>query len=554
MTRISSWSVFPLLILSLIVFGCSGGKSAVTPDTNNAGQDARSALSSFAQACERGDFAAMESLLADPETDMQFLRNNREALPDFGRALRDARPGMSRDNWIEYRYRLPATPDMPGNECYLIMVHVRGGWKVSFDPPRMDTRNRPDRQNQWQTPTHSEILTKFIVEYYRTHYPDDAEFIELLNDESFRNEIRWGSFTEDTDGLPAVQRNSPHEMAPKRQDVLPASPQDFMPITDKGIDPGFVLPGINTLQWGLGMAPQMTGNGPLYNDYSWPAAVADFNAAQELSGEEKKQALLSAFHKFGHVLHLLEDMTCPAHARNDMHTFLTSDNDPFEDWANLLAYFSSQDVYDGMIAGLPAVQRDSEEGFVTNELLQCFFRMAESAGGDQNALYRDHPGVSGLFWYSCYMTNQMAFSEDTIYRSTVAGSIDTTMAPLLIDYNTGGINFVGRPPNPCYQSLVSLGLKPAGSMQNTLMATATPRFGPWALSYFFKKWRWPSTQVVIDAQKAGQNLLTVSDIRDLAFYVSPDSTGVRTQEYRLCFPLCVLTGSELLHEFYLETR
>ena len=56
-----------------------------------------------------------------------------------------------------------------------------------------------------------------------------------------------------------------------------------------------------------------------HGDYSWAANVNRFAKNQDQY----------AWYGLGHILHLIEDMTVPAHSRNDHHVF----GDPYESWA-----------------------------------------------------------------------------------------------------------------------------------------------------------------------------------------------------------------------------
>jgi len=57
-----------------------------------------------------------------------------------------------------------------------------------------------------------------------------------------------------------------------------------------------------------------------HGDYSWPASIKFYN----------KGSLDQAYYALGHILHLIEDMTVPAHTRNDPH--LPGNLDPYETW------------------------------------------------------------------------------------------------------------------------------------------------------------------------------------------------------------------------------
>jgi hypothetical protein len=547
------------IILIFMTAGCSGGKSPALPDKNQEfDPGAQAVLMSFADACMAQDLQAAGKLLYDPASDQPFLELIRDVLPLVGASLKNASAGAVESDYIVFDYQLsdPSDPSDPAGTimpAFLYTVRTGDTWRVSFDslPVKSDQPSDPSRETQWQTTTHWPILTNYIIDYYCSHYPADTEFVQMLSQSTsgFRTEVGLGSFTEDTDGiLEGIDRTAPHMMAPKNQNTFPANPQAFASLTDHGINPGSVLPGLNILEWALGIGPVQTSKGPLTNEFTFPLAVQAYHDAQGLSGDQKTQALKDAFHKFGHVLHLIEDMTCPAHTRNDQHNFLTSDSDPFEDWASILnvpLMVQTPGLYAGKVAPLGAIPRDEVNGFPGNSLLQNFFDLAEDSSGDANALYRDYAGVSALFWYSCWMTNHLCYSEDTIYRSTVPASVDTTDFPKLTKYTGYGLDFIGMPGDSVLGSLKTLGIVP-GSTTEYLVGTGTAKCYPWMLWYRIKYWKWPSIAAVAAAQESGQGLITVADIRDIAL------SGVREQQYKLQFPLCVLTGAALLHEYYLE--
>ena len=68
--------------------------------------------------------------------------------------------------------------------------------------------------------------------------------------------------------------------------------------------------------WASGMAPDKATE-------AWAEAIARYNAQEYLGSS-------GAFHSLGRVLHLLQDMTSPAHVHDDPH--LPGDPDDFEDW------------------------------------------------------------------------------------------------------------------------------------------------------------------------------------------------------------------------------
>jgi hypothetical protein len=552
-TTLTVLGVAAIMVFALMIAGCGGGNSPALPDQNQTGDTgARAALMAFADACVAQNLDAAGGMLYDPASDRPFIDLIRDALPFVGSALKTAQADTAESDCVLFRYRLPDPTDPAGSPlpAFLYCMKVGADWRVSFTGPPM-TADPLVRTSQWQTTTHWPILTGYVVDYYCSHYPQDTAFVQMLADSNsdFRNQVGLGSFEEDTDGmLDGIDRTAAHFMAPMNQFSTPPTPQFFKSLTDHGNDPGSVLPGIDTLDWALGNGQLQTGKGMLTNDYTFPLAVMGYLKAQGMSGDQKTKALKDAFLKFGHVLHLMEDMTCPAHTRNDQHNFLTTDNDPFEDWAaiyNIPLMAQTPSIYSGSIAPLGAIPRDTT-GFPNNSLLQSFYNLARNSSGNWNAPFRAHPGVSALFWYSCWMSNHLGYTEDTIYQSTVPVSVDTTDYPILTRYSGYGLDFMGTPGPTALGSLKTLGIVSGGAGEY-LVGTGTAKCYPWMVWYYFKHWKWPSIGTIISGEENGSGLITVADTRDIAL------SGVREQQYKLQFPLIVLTGAALLHEYYLES-
>ena len=85
----------------------------------------------------------------------------------------------------------------------------------------------------------------------------------------------------------------------------------------------------NSTQWGFGGAGcRQSGGSPLFaastltNTHRWDDAVARARDSQGKPAEE-------GWNELGYVLHLLEDLTSPAHTRNDAHPPYV-DGDPME--------------------------------------------------------------------------------------------------------------------------------------------------------------------------------------------------------------------------------
>jgi hypothetical protein len=86
----------------------------------------------------------------------------------------------------------------------------------------------------------------------------------------------------------------------------------YDPIRDRGLNIVKGVPSFNSaVDWAKSSFLQKKDLGA---DYSWETAINSYK-----QGDYKK-----AFLSLGHILHLLEDMSVPAHVRNDQHI----DGDP----------------------------------------------------------------------------------------------------------------------------------------------------------------------------------------------------------------------------------
>ena len=254
----------------------------------------------------------------------------------------------------------------------------------------------------------------------------------------------------------------------------------------------------------------------------------------------------NAFYSFGHTLHLLEDVSCPAHVRNDMHGVPVVSAipglgdlqpDPLEDWGETLtASFVNETIglFNVLIAENDRIVRD-ESGFSKNPILQNLYN---------NAGHTDYAAVEALFEYSAIIANRMCFSEDTIYRSTNYDAANTDNYPYLTGLN---LDFFGR--------TVLYG-KPGWEISNDeyLVAVGSGSFDAWRSWFWITNWfNDPDLEDVIDALKDDWDILTVADGAD-EDYFDNSTLGVREQQWRLLFPHAVKVGAAYLHEFYLLTH
>ena len=254
----------------------------------------------------------------------------------------------------------------------------------------------------------------------------------------------------------------------------------------------------------------------------------------------------NAFYTFGYTLHLLEDLSCPAHVRNDMHGVPIVSSipglgalqpDPIEDWGETLTpTFVNEtiDLFMDLIAENDRITRD-ETGFPGNYILQNLYDNAEHA---------DYPGVEALFEYSAMIANRMCFSEDTIYRSTNYDAANTDNYPFLTELN---LDFFGR--------TVLYG-KPGSEISDEqyLVAVGSGSFDAWRSWFWMTHWFTdPDLNDVIDALHDDWDILTVADDAD-DDYFGNSTLGVREQQWTMMFPHAVRVGAAYLHEYYLMTH
>jgi len=254
----------------------------------------------------------------------------------------------------------------------------------------------------------------------------------------------------------------------------------------------------------------------------------------------------NSFYTFGFTLHLLEDTSCPAHSRNDMHgvPIISSipglgglQPDPLEDWGDTITptfVHETVGLFNDLAQQHDPIVRD-ETGFPGNPMLQNLY---------VNASNPDFAGVEALFEYTALMSNRMCFSEDTIYVSTNYDAANTDYYPYLTDLD---LDFFGK------TVLWGSGGPPVTD-DEYIVAVGNGMFDVWRSWFWSTHWFTdPDVEDVEDALRNGWDILTVADDDDEDYY-SNSVLGVREQQWRLLFPVAVKTGAAYVHEFYLATR
>jgi hypothetical protein len=269
-------------------------------------------------------------------------------------------------------------------------------------------------------------------------------------------------------------------------------------------------------------------------------------AHEEQDGIARANLLANSFYTFGYTLHLLEDQSCPAHCRNDMHgvPIISSipglgslQPDPAEEWGESLSQsFVNETVslFMQMLAEHDPIVR-TPTGFENNPILQNLY---------DNAEHPDFAAVEALFEYTSLIANRMCFSEDTIYTSTNPDAANTDYWP---DLTALDLDFFGK-------TVVYGTPGPEISGDQYIAGCGNGMFDVWRTWFWTTHWfEDPEIGDVEDALHNGWDILTVADDDD-DDYFSNGVLGIREQQWRLLFPLSVKTGAAYMHEWFLATR
>ncbi|MDP2922954.1 MAG: lamin tail domain-containing protein, partial [Candidatus Omnitrophota bacterium] len=212
-------------------------------------------------------------------------------------------------------------------------------------------------------PTHFN-LAKEMVEFYNLNYDPDINSRQL-------EMILKGSIDEDTSPRYAFHLYDPiYNRAP------------FGVVTAKiwALDSNFqgdVIHAFANLL--LNIFTKDDGEFQKHGDYSWSASVKYYN-----KGDADK-----AYYGLGHILHLIADMSVPAHSRNDHHIT----GDPLESWAGGINF--SSDYNANLAENLYKDKRRPEMIYSTGQVFdelakysnEYFFSKDSIIGTD---LYRDY--------------------------------------------------------------------------------------------------------------------------------------------------------------------
>jgi len=644
--KINILALFTATLLMLLT-ACSG-HDGITPAGHDPGDTPARILDAFAYACINSDIESACGLLQTPDRWRNTLEMASDILPFFGNAVKNA-VEIKHDNYA-YQYSIElAHPDDPFGRVLETSIYVTrltdlngnpGPWRVNFTNPGTGNseiqrirhlREREElfeyeRTGQWGTlDTHATLLTKSILAYYLTFYPEDTHFtgprgflrlpnfhwetlvehpgaIETIlffdydNYDSMPPEVAlapnvaWaliqaGSADEDvfvgelnTDGSVNYTREVviednggvlfhttntfgddddtflkgfAHFYTPINQNTWQT---EFWEFDDLGLLGGTGGAGVKAFDWALGQG--VLGSYDILgilemrssrNRKTLPMAIHLINEATACEdGKDSIELLANAFYTFGFTLHLLEDASCPAHVRNDMHgvPIISSipglgglQPDPIEDWGETLTssfVAETTSLFNSLVAQNNPILRD-ETGFPTNAVLQNLYTHAE---------YADFAGPEALYKYMALYANRMCFSEDTIYTSTNYDAANTDHYPYLTDLD---LDFFGK------SVVYGEGGAPFSGGEY-ILAVGNTMFDVWRSWFWTTHWfSDPEVEDVEDALHDGWDILTVADDDD-EDYFSNGVTGVREQQWRILFPHTVRTGAAYLHEFYMLTH
>ncbi len=163
-------------------------------------------------------------------------------------------------------------------------------------------------------PTHYNLAREMVELYNLTYEPDiNPRQLEL---------ILKGSMDED-----AAPRWSFHLYDP----IYNRAPFGVATAKIWALDPDFRGDFIHTLaNFFLSIFTKNEEDFRVHDDYSWPSIIKYYN-----KGKTEK-----AYYGLGHILHLIADMSVPAHSRNDHHIT----GDPFESWTANIDFSSDYNI------------------------------------------------------------------------------------------------------------------------------------------------------------------------------------------------------------------
>jgi len=197
--------------------------------------------------------------------------------------------------------------------------------EISKTEPENDIIYEFDKNNEQVIPRHEETtvhtwLTRQANIFLQSKFPGEeyqelVDYIDFIVDGSIHEDAgsvaESGDGNEDNDNDPVTERSMRHFYRPTDNSGLKESPG--YPWHQFSFHSDYV----NSLQWGNGSSP--------YNEYDWQDAIEHYlNSNKE-----------EAYFALGHVVHLLEDLSVPAHTHLDIHAGAFGlGGDDFENYCN----------------------------------------------------------------------------------------------------------------------------------------------------------------------------------------------------------------------------
>jgi hypothetical protein len=225
---------------------------------------------------------------------------------------------------------------------FLGLCNVSNAWENKFTHPAITEQAVNSSAAQINDYLKNQLgLSDGLSTQLYWNFPSDIEtrmtrngIVDPIRTKTILNWLRAGSAIEDEDGRwkPWRPRHHFHD-----------------PIRNAGLDNHFDYPnwealdgwlplGESALWWAI-KGYDRGGRIPTYNENYWWSAREDFRRSLVLDSKSLREAnLASAFVNLGCVLHLLEDMGVPTHARNDFlyghfRSYLFNWGNLFESWA-----------------------------------------------------------------------------------------------------------------------------------------------------------------------------------------------------------------------------
>ncbi len=208
-----------------------------------------------------------------------------------------------------------------------------------------------------------------------------SEVIESDKKYSIKKWLEEGGYSADEPELPASFRHFYDPTKPRGERYL----KDHLEYLENKLG-GYITfnPRVDQLDWAIDHPD---------NPWTWNNGAGFVQAALETADEGlRSQYMAKAYRCLGHSLHLIADMGCPAHVRDDSHPA------PFSD-ITLLEHFGSPDPYEELFQKIYSDIDDLANEPVDEQLLSAF----REAGSIRNIAHR-------LASY----TNEKFFTNQTI--------------------------------------------------------------------------------------------------------------------------------------------